>query len=136
MNEPFVKEKVMTYLSKQLAYTITGYKEQGRHGPDIEARKNDWDFIIEAKGDPDPEGKSSREVYFLQCLGQIVTRMDRLKAARYGIAFPESYKDLLIRRVPWKACQRLSLHLFLVNKDGIVAELDYRAVRALQKSNY
>jgi hypothetical protein len=131
MNEFVVMEAVLKYLTKN-GYEIRGYKGPKRHGADIEARKNNWDFIIEAKGNPSPRGGSQREVYFLQALGQIVTRMTRLKAARYGLAFPESYKELLLRRVPWKACSRLSLYFFLVDESGGVEVLDYRDVRKSQ----
>ena len=107
-------------------------------GPDIKAVRWGHEWVIEAKGDPKPRRKPAgskakditpniREGLFIQALGQLVTRMSREKAARYGLALPESYAEKL-RRIPRAAWKRLSLHVLLVNEDEQVRHLTARNV--------
>lgn len=116
LDERFVKNAVMKYLGKKFHYYPESISELRMHGVDLHLRnKHGFDFKIEAKG-----GKEFDEGAFIDVLGQIVTRVDRAKAARYGIAFPSSWKKRVLSRVPSQACFRLYLFLFFVDIKGRV----------------
>ena len=94
-----------------------GLKE---HGVDIKV-KNDkvsryW--LIEVKGDASPRAKSPsshREVNFNLGLGQILTRMHTDGGRgykyryKYGVGYPKSFKDKVVRRLPYDICDKLNL---------------------------
>lgn len=85
-------------------------RERGiaEHGIDICVRHNRYGryFLVEVKGDPVNRIKSiaaRREVCFLLALGQIASRMNVGARYRYGIGFPETYREKIMRRLPWRS---------------------------------
>ena len=138
MDEPAVREAVARFLSAKRrgdSWHMVGYKEGRRHGPDLVFTRHGHEFIVEAKGDPGKLNKnpdSGREVAFTQALGEIVTRMDRLQASQYGVAFPASFREKVLRRIPWKAAKTLRLSVFLVKTDGEVKQYTPRDLRGYQ----
>jgi hypothetical protein len=95
------------------------------HGIDIDARHRDGRrWVIEAKGGLGYGPQQAN--YFLNVLGQIVTRMGD-PDARYGIALPrnQQYKRL-VERLPSYARKRLGLTVFWVcsHDDGFTVEID------------
>ncbi len=110
----------------------------GDHGIDIQVRHNRYGryFIIECKGDPVRRIKSlnsRREVCFLLALGQIASRM-KVGAAlyRYGIGFPETYREKVLRRLPWTFCKKTNLCVLLVSKAGKVGCVTWRELKRHQ----
>nr|WP_276976608.1 hypothetical protein [Ferrimicrobium acidiphilum] len=138
MEEAKVREAIARWLTTKRrgeGWQLRGYKEGKRHGPDLVFERHGHEFIIEAKGDPSKENKhpsSGQEVAFTQALGEIVTRMDRLQASQYGVAFPASYRDKVLRRIPWKAAKTLRLSVFLVTSVEDVEQFTARDLRRHQ----
>ena len=138
MEEAEVREAVTRWLTAKRcgeSWQVRGYKEGRRHGADLVFERHGHEFIIEAKGDPGEGNKhpsSGREVAFTQALGEIVTRMDRLQASQYGVAFPASYREKALRRIPWKAAKTLRLSVFLVESETEVEQYTARDLRQYQ----
>src|SRR3989344_9533513 len=127
--EPFIQEKVINYLAETKGFTKpmkpTGLRE---HGVDIKMKHKNYGryFLVECKGDPSKNVKSpegSRNSCMNSALGQIITRMHTNKKGsyggyNYGIAFPESFKNRVLSKIPFYACNKLRLSIFLVNSGG------------------
>ncbi len=134
VSEPYVKQQVVRWLTSH-RWGHIDYKEEGEHGVDIRARHVDYAryYLIECKGDPDPSTvkhpQANRDVRFMTALGQILSRMDTVAGYYYGIAVPRSYESLVYNRVPWQVCKRLQLRFLLVDGNGSVEELTWRAIR-------
>ena len=144
LGEEFVQKSVIRYLSKDNWGKNLRDKGLREHGVDIKVRHNKFAryFLIEAKGDGNGQTPSSqREVNFNYALGQIVTRMHTNKKKiykygyKYGVAYPESFKDLVIRRLPYDVCNKLNLYVFLVNEKGIVVRYDWKMLKQEQTKN-
>lgn len=139
LSELFVKRAIVRYLSRIGYSRNLQEKETGEHGIDIKVRHNQYPryYIVEAKGDPDPKKVkhpgSRREVSFLIVLGQIVTRMTTAAKYWYGIGLPDSYKDKVFRRLPWRLCKKLQLNVLLVDKAGKVQKIDWKRLKSGQK---
>lgn len=92
------------------------------HGIDLQARRGNERWIIEAKGSGslDP----MRVNYFLGVLGETLQRMDDPKAA-YSIALPDlkQFRNLW-SRLPILAKQRTKITALLVGVDGRVEQSD------------
>lgn len=134
VSEPFVKQQVVRWLTSN-RWGHVEYKQEGQHGVDIKARHVDYAryYLIEAKGDADPkevkQPHAARDTRFMNALGQIVSRMNTTAGYYYGIAVPRSYESLVYNRVPWQVCKRLQLRFLMVDDDGGVEELTWRAIR-------
>lgn len=103
-------------------------------GVDIKARHEAYGryFEVEVKGEPGKAAKSKasgREVRFIGALGQILTRIKPDRQYRYGIAFPDTYRDLVVRRIDPALMKVLRLSFFFVNDKGRVEHLDWRGLR-------
>ena len=117
-------------------------RERGtaEHGIDICVRHNRYGryFLVEVKGDPEKRIKSlnsRREVYFLLALGQIASRMNVGAALyRYGIGFPETYREKVLRRLPWTFCKKTNLCVLLVSKTGKVSCVTWRNLKKHQSA--
>lgn len=143
LSEDFVQEKIIEYLSQEGWSKSLKYKTLKEHGVDIKVRNNKFAryWLIEVKGDASEKAKyprSHREVNFNLALGQIVTRMQSNGARgykygyKYGVGYPASFRDLVVRRLPFNVCDKLNLYIFLVDEDGKVELLDWKALKILQ----
>jgi len=144
LTEDFVQEKIVEYLKSQgwgKSLKAKGLKE---HGVDIKVRNDKFAryWLIEVKGDASPKAKypkSHREVNFNLALGQIITRMQTGGARgykyryKYGVGYPVSFKDIVLRRLSYDVCDKLNLYVFFVNEAGEVEQFDWRGVRDYQK---
>jgi len=65
-------------------------------------------------------------------LGEILQRVKHEKHYRYGLAFPESYKQTVYKRVPWVGCKRLGIEFLLVNDKGKVERITWREIKKFQ----
>lgn len=143
LTEDFVQGKIIEYLhtngwSKSLK--AKGLKE---HGVDIKVRNDKFSryWLIEVKGDASPNAKyprSHREVNFNLALGQIITRMKSGGARgykyryKYGVGYPASFREIVVRRLPYDVCDKLNLYLFFVDEEGTVEEIDWKQLKKLQ----
>src|SRR3989344_8723191 len=117
LTEDYVQDRIIDYLAKNGWSKRLKAKGLKEHGVDIKV-KNDKVaryFLVECKGDASPKAKyprSHREVHFNLALGQIITRM-WTKGTRaykyrykYGLGYPASFRDLVVRRVPYDVCDK------------------------------
>ena len=149
LKEQFVKEGVLKYLGKygfgNPEEKITDLREKG---VDIKVKKLrprpiGWYYLVECKGDPSTNVKSPegwRSSAMNSAIGQIITRMHTKRKAlyggyNYGIAFPYSFKDRVLKKIPYYVCNRLRLSIFLVNPKGEVKKYDHRKLKSIQKYN-
>lgn len=143
LTEDFVQDRIIEYLAK------TGWSKQLKakglkeHGVDIKVKNDKVSryFLVECKGDASPKAKyprSHREVHFNLALGQIITRMKTGGARaykyryKYGVGYPASFKDLIVRRLPYDVCDKLNLYIFLVDETGEVEMLGWRDLKKVQ----
>jgi hypothetical protein len=129
LRETFVQKRIIEFLFRKGWGRNLRSKGLDEHGVDIKVRNNRFAryWLIEVKGDATKKAKyprSHREVCFTLALGQILTRMRRLGKPgykygyKYGVSFPSTFRDLVVRRVPFDVCHKLNLYFFLVNGAG------------------
>jgi len=133
LTEEFVKNRVLEWLGKQ-DYIISSVKTLTEHGVDIKAKKarSNLFYFIECKGEPNNNPVKMRYPTLVSALGEIIQRVTRKKYAKYALALPETYKELVIRKIPWMACKRLSLEMLFVNTGGIVIRINWKDLRKEQ----
>lgn len=145
LTERFVQKSIIEYLSRKGWSRNLRSKSEKEHGVDIKVRNNKFSryWLVEVKGDASKTAKyprSHREVNFNLALGQIITRMKwegkpgYKYGPKYGVGFPESFEDLVQRRLPYDVCYKLNLHVFLVNADGKVRFYDWKKLKVVQKN--
>lgn len=143
LSEKFVRDTIIDYLSRKGWSRNLHYKNVHEHGIDIKVRNNKVSryWLIEVKGDASSNAKhprSRREVYFNLVLGQILTRMHTTGQRgykyrnKYGIGLPATYREKVIKRLPYDVCDKLNLYVFLVDQNRKVELLDWRALKRLQ----
>ena len=144
LKEEFIQDKVVQYL-ETLGYDKNqNTKELWEHGVDIKVRHRGFSryWLIEVKGDPGKNVKSpggSRSSSLNSAVGQIVSRMHTNRKDRnykygykYGVAFPESFREMVLRKIPYDVCFKLNIYLFFVNALGQVDMYDWKKVKVLQ----
>ena len=146
LKEPFVQKCVREYLKNKgfgdKNVKITDLREKG---VDIKVKKLrpkpcGWYYLVECKGDPSknvkyPEGWRSSAMN--SAIGQIITRMHTDRKAlyggyNYGVAFPYSFKNRALKKIPYYVCNRLRLSIFLVNSKGEVEEYNHKKLKIIQ----
>jgi hypothetical protein len=149
MKELFVQKAVRKYLKKDgfgsENVKITDLRERG---VDIKVKKMrpkpcGWYYLVECKGDPSSNVKSasgSRSSSLNSALGQIISRMHTHRTSlyggyNYGVAFPKSFEKIALSKIPYYACNRLRLSIFIVSHDGRVERYDHRKLKTIQKQN-
>ena len=131
---PLTEDRVRNAVIAKLAsmhYLPRAIRSMSEHGVDIIARHQRYGryFLVEAKGDPSDAVKSTRagrEVRFLQGLGQLITRIQPERGYYYGLAFPSSYREIVMRRLQPALLKRLKVHLFFVDNRLRVEHLTWR----------
>lgn len=136
LSEEFVKRQIIQWLSRHGWGSNLKYGDLYEKGVDIRVKKNTFGvyFLIETKGEG--QSASNKEV-FLHALGQIVTRVTVPAKTnyKYGIGLPESIAKTAMRRIPWRAAQRLKLHILSVDKTGKVTQYRPKDLKKLQNVN-
>lgn len=146
LSEDFVQEQIIKYLNENGWSKSLKSKTLKEHGVDIKVRNDKFSryWLIECKGDASPTAKyprSHREVHFNLALGQIITRMQTNGARaykyryKYGVGYPASFKDMIVRRLPFDVCDKLNLHVFLVDEEGNVEILGWRDLKKAQSKS-
>jgi len=145
LTEPFVQKRIIKYLAEVKCFNKpvkpTGLRG---HGVDIKMKHKDcgWYYLVECKGDPTKKVKSpegSRNSIMNSAIGQIITRMHTKRKAlyggyNYGIAFPYSFKDRVLSKIPYYICNRLRLSIFLVNPKGEVEKYNHKKLKLIQNN--
>ena len=128
MSERFVQNAIADYLGRREHYaTNLRIKLATEHDVDIRVRHNRYGrwFLIETKGETDSKSaRSYSETMFIYSLGQIVTRMKSGARDNYGLGLPEPSAQIAIKRIPWRAAEKLHLHIFSDTKTQHVKMYD------------
>jgi len=143
LDEDFVQKCLIAYLERQGWSKSLQSAELWEHGVDIKVRNNKFSryWLIEAKGDPSESVKSpggSRSSSLNSALGQILTRMHRngkrvyKYGYKYGIAFPNSFRGMVIKKIPFDVMDKLNLFVFFVDSKGDVEEISWKIMKKLQ----
>jgi hypothetical protein len=142
LTEKFVQSSIIDQLFRKGWSRNLRAKGLDDHGVDIKVRHNRYAryWLIECKGDASKTAKkprSHREVSFTLALGQIITRMksDGQRGYKYGVGFPEWFRDPVIRRLPYNVADKLNLYVFFVTEGGSVDMLDWRKLMKLQTAD-
>jgi len=131
ISEDAVKNAVLVFLGKH-GWRPTDIKTIHEHGVDIMVRKQNYGryFCIEVKGDPSPKvvsQRSGREVRFVESLGQLLTRINPDNGYYYGLAYPTSYRKLVLGRLRFPSMlKKLKIHLFFVDEKRRVEDLTWK----------
>lgn len=138
LSESFVKKAVIHNWLYSNGWTRRlKVGELAEPGVDIQVRHEKYgrDFLIEVKGESKKAKfpSSSREVAFVQALGQILSRMKYQGRNYFGVAFPETFRAKAIKRIPWQVAKKLLLYVFLVDKKGNVERLSWKELKVFQK---
>ncbi len=149
LKEQFVKRHVLKYLDKfgfgDSKIKITDLRERG---VDIKVKKLrprpiGWYYLVQCKGNPSKKVKHPsgwRSSATNSALGQIISRMHTSRKSpyggyNYGVAFPYSFKDKVLKKIPFYVCNRLRLSIFLVNQKGEVEKYNHRKLKVIQKND-
>lgn len=138
LSERNVRRAVIRWLARQGYARNVQEKETAERGVDIQVRHNRYPryFRLEVKGEPGRATRyadSLRSAYFVQALGQLATRMDTAARYRYGLGFPETYRAVVLRRLPWRFCQATHVCVLLVSATGMVSCVTWRELRRVQR---
>lgn len=133
-SERNVRRAVIRWLARQGYARNLREKETAERGVDIQVRHNQYPryFRLEIKGEPGRTTRyagSLRSAYVVQALGQLVTRMGTAARYRYGLGFPETYRSVILRRLPWRFCKAANLCVLLVSATGKVSCVTWRELR-------
>lgn len=129
MKEDQISARAIVNLNKE-GWTITSQKTGDEHGVDIIAKKGYGRFLyMECKGDS--ASGPQRESYFVQSLGQIVTRMSRSKWQYFGLALPKSFQPRL-SRIPWVFAKRNNVFVWLIDEKGKVDKYTWKELKKIQ----
>lgn len=145
LSEDFVQEQIIKYLTQSGWSANLKSKTLKEHGVDIKVRNDKYSryWLIEVKGDASPNAKypkSHREVNFNLALGQIITRMQTNGTRgykyryKYGVGYPVSFREMVLRRLSYDVCDKLNLYVFFVNENSSVEIYGWREIKEYQKN--
>jgi hypothetical protein len=118
MSEDEVKRSVREWLERE-GWSVIVNRNPGC-GADIEARRGNGRWVIEARGSGSKN--EIRSHYFLSVLGETLQRMDS-QGARYSVAFPDMKKFRnLWEKFPALGKSRTGITALFVGSDGRVEE--------------
>ncbi len=133
LDEEFVKSRVSEWLGKN-DYIIVKSRTLTEHGVDLKARKarsNNY-FLVECRGEPQTNPQKLRHPMLISGLGEILQRVAYDRHYRFALALPESYRELVERRIPFVAAKRLGLDIVLVSERGKIDRLTWRELKSRQ----
>jgi len=144
ITEEFVQASLIKYLKEKGWSTCLKSAELWEHGVDIKVRNDKFAryWLIEAKGDPSLKVVSHHGVKsssFNSALGQIITRMNRdgkrvyKYGYKYGIAFPISFRNMALKKLPFDVMDKLNLYVFFVDNTGGVEEINWKKMKTCYK---
>ena len=95
------------------------------HGCDIVAKRRLGNvyYVIEVKGEPEPKLFYG---YLTNALGELVQHMTNKLHCRYAVGLPASFEEIVRRRIPPVAMQKIGLEFLLVNEKKKVSRLTWK----------
>ncbi|MFH1454865.1 MAG: hypothetical protein ABIF22_00880 [bacterium] len=147
IDEPFVETKVKKFLEEENFFDNNEKKELWEHGVDIKMKHKDcgWYYLVECKGEPGARGPvksfgGSMSSSINSSIGQIISRMHTHRRSRYGgynfgIAFPVSFRDKVLKRVPHYVCKMIRLCIFIVDRGGKVEKINWSKLKKIQTTS-
>ena len=144
ITEKFVEDNVKKFLIKDGFLDNGKQKELWEHGVDIKMKHKDcgWYYLVECKGEPGARGvvksfSGSMSSSINSAIGQIISRMHTKRKSRHGgynfsVAFPVSFREKVIKRIPFYACKNLRLSLFFVKHNGDVEKITWSELKKIQ----
>ncbi len=51
---------------------------------------------------------------------------------KYGVAFPVSFRPMILRKLPFDVMDKLNLYIFFVDHNGKIEEIDWKKMRMIQ----
>jgi len=145
ITEKFVEDCVKNFLTKENFIDNGKQKELWEHGVDIKMKHKTYGryYLVECKGEPGARGpvksfSGSMSSSINSAIGQIISRMHTNRKSRYGgynfgVAFPISFKEKVIKRIPYYICKNLRLSLFFVKHNGNVEKIIWNDLKKMQK---
>ena len=111
MKEEQLFDPMIAYL-KEEGYSILEQHRGQEHGTDIIATKDDYEFLLELKGDC-----TSYDVDFGTMIYQIMKKMNGLSSDKYGLVVSENYRKHAARcKFP---LVKLKISVYVVNESGV-----------------
>ena len=52
---------------------------------------------------------------------------------KYGVGYPSSFREIVLRRLSYDVCDKLNLYVFFVDEAGVVELFDWRNIKEYQK---
>lgn len=143
VTEDSVQQSVIVHLEKNGLSKSLKSAELWEQGVDIKVCNNKFSryWLVEAKGDPSAKVKNpsgSMSSSFNSALGQIITRMHTNGTRgykyryKYGIAFPLSFRKMVVKKIPFDVMDKLNLYIFFVDEFGLVEEIDWKKLKLLK----
>lgn len=132
--ESFVQKSIIEYLFRKGWSRNLRSKNGKEHGVDIKVRHNRYAryWLIEVKGERHLESN------FYHSLGQIISRMKTKRKKgykygyKYGVGFAVSFRNKIIKNLPYDVCDKLNLYVFLVDKKRKIELIDWKKLKELQ----
>ena len=111
MKEEQLFDPMIAYL-KEEGYNILEEHRGHEHGTDIIATKDDYEFLLELKGD-----SAAYDVDFGTMIYQIMKKMNALSSDKYGLVVSENYRKHAARcKFP---LMKLKINVYIVNESGV-----------------
>ena len=132
-DEAEVVKRTQGHLADHDGYTRLVPRPSRGQGPDIKVRhaKTGHYFIVEAKGEGAGEAKGAKMESMIGAIGQLTLRFTSHQGRRYGLAFPDKWRQRAIGKLTEPVVSLLRLHLFFVGPDGRVDHLKPTLVKKL-----
>lgn len=146
IDEEFVQNKVESFLKAEDFISNREIRELWEHGVDLKLKHKHYGryYLIECKGEPGSRGPvksfwGSVSSSINSAVGQIVSRMHTKRRSRYGgynfgLGFPVSFKEKVIRKIPYYVCKNLKLRLFFIKKNGEVEKIEPKQLEKIQRN--
>ncbi len=124
-------EKILLHYLRDKGYRVRRQVQVASGIVDVVTDGPDGRWLIEVKGE-DKGGYTSAEMNFQMGVGQIVSRMNDPRIS-YALAFPmtSDFKRVLRKYKGSLGFERLSLHFFVIHRDGRVDKYDATTVKTL-----
>jgi len=142
LTHKFIQDSIVEYLFRKGWSRNLRSKTEKEKGVDIKVRHNKYAryWLIEVKGESENAKNpySSLESSFYHALGQIISRMWTKRKRgykygyKYGVGYPNTFKNKVIKNLPYDVCDKLNLYVFLVDKQKKIELLNWRKLKIIQ----
>ena len=134
VNEVEVIKRTLGHLASHDDYTQLTLRSKHGPGPDLKIRHRRMVghyFIVEAKGEGKGKATDAKMETMITAIGQLTLRFTSHNGRRYGLAFPERWRQRALGKLEEPVVKLLRLHLFFVDDDGRVEHLKPTQIKKL-----